>query len=268
MCSLFECVNLWVSLFPGPHHLCKVNFSPHHTPPQCLPLFPLIYAVVPSLLPFFPREEKSWGIETLYKRHKEEDFAETFEVFSPFSVLRNVIHAQETLSKEAQTSWLKPDNAHGSFQLLQILALLPWLFVQLLPLCPSRGHIYLHTTLRLSEDEGCHFGPRSTHLKTGRFLSWLEMVEVLVTDLCSVRATGDACSMLQKWKEHSSSQVFSSHGTFVDFSLCTFICECYLSGRFRLNFQTHRCYQGCTPVTTMWSSSTYVMIPHQKKSGY
>lgn len=96
----------------------------------------------PSFLP-----SGGGGTETLHQRNKEENFAESFEVFSPFSVLRNVIHTQETLSKEAQSSRLQPDNAPGSFQ-LQILVLLPWLFAQLLPLCPSRVGVYLRSMLR------------------------------------------------------------------------------------------------------------------------
>lgn len=66
----------------------------------------------------------------------------------PSAVLRNVIHTQGTLSKEAESSWLKPDNAHGSLQLLQILVLLLWLFVLLLPLGPSRVFVYLCSVLR------------------------------------------------------------------------------------------------------------------------
>lgn len=72
--------------------------------------------------------------------------------FLLLSVLRNVIFTKSTVSKEAETSWLKPDNAQGSLKLLQILVLLLWLFVLPLPLGPSRALVYLRSVLRSCQE--------------------------------------------------------------------------------------------------------------------
>lgn len=108
-------------------------------------LFPsLLSSLHPSFCPEGRERFKLWTKDT-----RRKTLQKTFEVcLPPSSVLRNVIHTQGTVSKEAESSWLKPDNAHGSLQLLQILVLLLWLFVLLLPLGPSRVFVYLRSALR------------------------------------------------------------------------------------------------------------------------
>lgn len=78
----------------------------------CPSLFPsLLFSFLPSFLP------PSWGkgrFKLWTKDTRRKTLQKHLKCFSPFSVLRNVIHTQGTVSKEAESSWLKPYNAHGS----------------------------------------------------------------------------------------------------------------------------------------------------------
>lgn len=78
----------------------------------CPSPFPsLLFSFLPSFLP------PSWGkgrFKLWTKDTRRKTLQKHLKCFSPFSVLRNVIHTQGTVSKEAESSWLKPYNAHGS----------------------------------------------------------------------------------------------------------------------------------------------------------
>lgn len=111
--SVCEPPSLFSSLSVSPLH-CHVSVSSSvssHLSPlwsESHPFSP------PSFLFFFfflgGKEDLNFKQKTqggkLCKKH--------LKCFSLFSDLRNVIHTQGTVSKEAERSWLKPDNAHGS----------------------------------------------------------------------------------------------------------------------------------------------------------
>lgn len=122
------------------------------------------YAVVPS--PFFlSSREKSGGFETLYKGHREENFAETFEVFSPSSVLRNVITPKKHFQKKhkvadwSQTMPTAPSSSSKSWYCCR--GYLCSLF-----LCAPPEFIFISAPcwglVRKWGQGSCHFGPRST----------------------------------------------------------------------------------------------------------
>lgn len=119
---------------------------------RCLSSLPTFVRVssLPSSLPSIPPSVLRGGRDLNFEQKTQGGklCRKHLKCVPPSAVLRNVIHTQGTLSKEAESSWLKPDNAHGSLQLLQILVLLLWLFVLLLPLGPSRVFVYLCSVLR------------------------------------------------------------------------------------------------------------------------
>lgn len=137
----------------------RLLFIPSHLSP----LWSLLFSPFPCL-PSFLGEG---GYLNLEQKAQGRKLCRNIWNISPFSVLRNVIHTQGTVSKEAESSWLKPDNAHGSLQLLQILVLLLWLFVLLLPLGPSRVLVYLCSVPRSCQKmrAGLPFWPQVNSLK-------------------------------------------------------------------------------------------------------
>lgn len=83
-----------------------------------LPLFPPFSCVIsppffPFRLSFLPIEGKG-RFKLWTKDIRRKSLPEHLKCFSLFSVLQNVIHTQGMVSKETPSSWLKPDNAHGS----------------------------------------------------------------------------------------------------------------------------------------------------------
>lgn len=122
-----------------------------------------------SLTPFFlPSGGKSGGFETLHKRHREENFAETFEVFSLFSVLRNVITPKKHFQKKpkvadwSQTMPTAPSSSSKSWYCCR--GYLCSLF-----LCAPPEFIFISAPcwglVRKWGHGCCHFGPRSAHKK-------------------------------------------------------------------------------------------------------
>lgn len=146
---------------------------------RCLSSFPAFVRVssLPSSLPSIPPSVLRGGRDLNFEQKTRGGklCRKHLKCVPPSAVLRNVIHTQGTVSKEAESSWLKPDNAHGSLQLLQILVLLLWLFVLLLPLGPSR--VFCLSVLSaevLSENEGraAILAPGQLATHKSLFLAW------------------------------------------------------------------------------------------------
>lgn len=166
-------------------------------------------------LSFLPLGRGNWGIWDFASKTQGGKLCRIIWSVSPFSVLWNVIHTQETLSKEAQSSWLQPDNAPGSFQLLQILVLLSRLFVQLLPLCPSRGGVYLPSMLRSCQKMRAKLLPfwsQVRTLKKKKVYFSVKMAEAVMANVLCVQSCREpqeahtACD--RRWGERLACGVF------------------------------------------------------------
>lgn len=132
----FSFVLNWVGLLSAASHLSALwllSFFLSVFPPSFLTSF------VPGVMEDFNFEQHTRGGKLCRN---------IWSCFFPPSQFREMSSSPKEQFQKAESIWLKPDNTHESLQLLQILVLLLWLFVMLLPLGPCRASVYLGSLLR------------------------------------------------------------------------------------------------------------------------